>query len=276
MVELQHMKNIKKILLYCLITFAIFTGGVSAEIIDMNIKGEVIEILSERFEGIGFDNTEIKIQEIKVQLDDGKVIELTNDLVDMKVGQNVFVAYQKDEAGENYMLRGIDRTGPIALLFLVFIAVVIFFGKKHGLRSLFSLVISFIIIFYILIPVLMSGYSPVFVGIPIVAFLLAVVIYATHGLDKKSTVAVVGTTSSIIVTGALAYVFINAAGLTGFFSDDTTYLNVATEGSLDFKGLLFTGIIMGILGVLDDIAITQVAVVSEMKNLKEKISQKEI
>jgi uncharacterized membrane protein len=266
----------KKVLIYSFILYSIFTVSVFAEITDRVVKGEVSEIISEKYEEIGFDGMKIKIQEIKIQLEDGNVIETTNDLIDMKVGQNVFVSHQKYDEDEVYLLQGIDRTVPITLLFLIFVAVVIFFGKKHGLRSLFSLSISFIIIFYLLIPLLVKGYSTLFVGIPIIAFLLAIVIYATHGLDKKSTVAVIGTTSSIIITGFLAYVFIDAAKLTGFFSDDTTYLNVVTEGTLDFKGLLFTGIIMGILGVLDDIAITQVAVVAEMKNLKEKISKKEI
>jgi uncharacterized membrane protein len=84
-------------------------------------------------------------------------------------------------------------------------------------------------------------------------------------------VAFSGTVISICLTGILAYFSIKILNLTGFFSDETVYLNFGTGGTLDFEGLLLGGIIIGVLGVLDDVAITQVAVVSEIKNSVEKI-----
>ena len=206
----------------------------------------------------------------------GKKIEIESDLGKLEAGDKLFLLHQLGDGEDNYTVRDIDRTFSILFLFLFFIVVVIFFGKKQGWRSLFSLLISFLILVYIFIPVLLAGYSPLYVGLPIIIFLLALVIYFTHGFSKKSHMAILGTGVSLIVTAIISWIFISQAKLSGFFSDESTFLNVATNGDLDMRGLLFAGIIIGIIGILDDIAVTQVSVVSEMKNLKQKISNKEI
>jgi uncharacterized membrane protein len=80
----------------------------------------------------------------------------------------------------------------------------------------------------------------------------------------------------VILTGVLAYIGVTFAHLTGFVSDEAVYLNLNTKGTLDFAGLLFGGIMIGALGVLDDIAVTQAAVVSELYNSASHLSKKEI
>jgi uncharacterized membrane protein len=94
---------------------------------------------------------------------------------------------------------------------------------------------------------------------------LALVLFGTHGFSPRVWIAFGGTFSAVVVTGIIAYFASDAMRLTGFGSDASVYLNFATDGDLDLAGLLLGGIIIGILGVLDDISITQASVVQELK-----------
>jgi uncharacterized membrane protein len=106
--------------------------------------------------------------------------------------------------------------------------------------------------------------------------ILFLAIYLTHGFNKESSVAFMGTVLAVILTGILAYVGVSLARLSGFASDEAVYLNFNTRGMLDFAGLLLGGMMIGVLGVLDDIAITQAAVVSEIYNSAPHLSRKDV
>ena len=97
----------------------------------------------------------------------------------------------------------------------------------------------------------------------VAGLILFFAIFFTHGFNIRSIVAYGGTMAAVFLTGLFAYVSIQGVDLSGFSSDETVYLNLNTGGELDFVGLLLAGIIIGALGVLDDIAVTQVAVVRE-------------
>jgi uncharacterized membrane protein len=127
-----------------------------------------------------------------------------------------------------------------------------------------------------LVPSLLKGYPPVLTSIIIAAVILFIAIYLTHGFNRESTVAFLGTVSAVMLTGILAYLAVTFARLSGFASDEAVYLNFNTNGALDFTGLLLGGIMIGVLGVLDDIAVTQAAVVSELYNSAPHLSRKEI
>jgi uncharacterized membrane protein len=98
------------------------------------------------------------------------------------------------------------------------------------------------------------------------AGILALVFFGTHGCNPRSTIAFFGTLSAVIMTGVIALISTNTMRMTGFSSDASVYLNFATNGSLDLSGLLLGSIIIGILGVLDDVSITQASVVQELKS----------
>ena len=259
-----------------IIPFIFLSQNIYAEVEEKNFKGEVIEILNETIDVIEMTGENVKSQVVLVRLNSGDSIELKNNRTELQKGDDVFVKYQKDEFGESYTLEGIDRSLTLFLLISMFILVVVWFGKKQGIRSLISLTSSLLIIFLVLIPLLLKGYSPVLVGLPIASLILLVAIYFTHGFNRESSVAVVGTTITILFMGLISYVAIEMGSLTGNFTEETIYLDVATNGILNLKGLLFIGVIIGILGILDDIAITQVSVVNEFKRLKEKISHREM
>jgi len=102
------------------------------------------------------------------------------------------------------------------------------------------------------------------------------VLFGTHGFNPRTFIAFGGTFSAVVITGLIAYYASYAMRLTGFSSDASVYLNFATKGQIDLAGLLLGGIIIGILGVLDDISITQASVVQELKAANPKFTFHEL
>lgn len=89
-------------------------------------------------------------------------------------------------------------------------------------------------------------------------------IFFTHGFNRGSVVAYSGTLLTVLITTIVALYAVHGTSLSGFVDDESVYLNMNTGGTLDFVGLLLGAIIIGVLGVLDDIAVTQVAVVADI------------
>jgi uncharacterized membrane protein len=233
------------------------------------VNAEVVEIISE--EQVLVPGTEVKstIQTIRAVIlegeDRGTEIRFTNDYILLDPGQKFFLNRLKTINGvEIYSVREVDRRGKILFLAFVFSVVVVFFGGKQGIKSLLSLFGSLFVIMYFLVPELVSGTSPVVLSVAVSSVILFCVIFLTHGFNKSSAVSFSSTVVAVIITGLLAYFSVHFSDLTGFYSDEVSYLNLNTKGELDFVGLLLSAMIIGALGVLDDIAVTQVAVVREI------------
>jgi len=106
----------------------------------------------------------------------------------------------------------------------------------------------------------------------VAGIILALVLFGTHGWRPHVTIAFVGTWSAVLVACGLAAWWVSVLRLSGFGSEASVYLNFATDGTLDFAGLLLGAIIIGILGVLDDVSITQASVVQELKHANAGLS----
>lgn len=123
---------------------------------------------------------------------------------------------------------------------------------------------------------LTKGYSPILVSVSIATIILFIAIYFTHGFNRESTIAFSGTIISVVLTGLLAYFSVQIVQLTGFNTEEAVFLNIGNTVNLNFHGLLLGGILIGVLGILDDIAITQSVFVSEIYNSSINLTRKEV
>jgi uncharacterized membrane protein len=234
------------------------------------VRAEVLEVLSEHERDIvGTDATAV-VQEVRVHVLEGEkkgeVATFENDLAVLEAGDSIYINRLLSIEGiEYYTFKDVDRRLPLITLGLLFVAVLLLFSGMHGIRALASLLGSVLVIFYALVPLLLAGYSPVLVSIGVSAIMLALVLYFTHGFTARTTIAFVGTLGAVICTGIIASIWVKVSHLTGLSSDESIYLNFSTKGALDFSGLLLGSIIIGVLGVLDDVAVTQASVVAELK-----------
>ncbi len=246
------------------------------------IQAKVIEVASQETKKVPGTDLQSVYQTITVEIlkgdQKGKVITIDNDFITLEAGDKIFLYHAIDglDGRETYSVRDVDRRPVILIFIALFVAVVLFFSGKQGLRSLIGLAGSFFVILYILIPSLLNGYPPILTSIAVATVILFLAIYFTHGFNRISTVAFSGTVLAVILTGILAYIGVTLARFTGLATEEAFYLNLNTRGMLDFTGLLLGGIMIGVLGVLDDIAVTQAAVVRELYNSASHLSRKEI
>jgi uncharacterized membrane protein len=134
--------------------------------------------------------------------------------------------------------------------------------------------ISFLVILRFIIPHILNGESPVLVSVVGALAILVATLYLSHGLNAKTTAALAGTAIALLITGVLGELFISATRLTGI-SEEVTYLTNQT-GPLSFRGLLLAGLIIGTLGVLDDVAASQSSAVFELNAANPSLGVEEL
>jgi uncharacterized membrane protein len=242
-------------------------------------KAKVIEIIDERNEEL-FD-TSYLIQTMEAEVlegpQKGEIIKLENDFFELEKGDKFYFNHNIFFDEENtYAIVNIAREGPLLLLLGIFVLAVIAFGRWQGVRSLVALVASFIAIIFVLIPGILNGWNPLLASFLVAGAILFAAIFFTHGFNRESTVAYVGTMIAVVLAGLFAIFAVHITKLSGFAAEEAVYLNFNTGGTINFTALLLGAFIIGFLGVLDDIAITQSAVVTELYNSNPDISQREV
>jgi len=212
----------------------------------------------------GFD-LETFEQIIIVDVGDEKV-RFRNDFIPVEVGEKVFVRSEIFEDGERYFsLYDVDRSGILFFVLAIFVFLILLLNFRKGVRSLLSLVVAVLAVFLILLPLLKAGHSPTLVGSVVAVVLLSSVMLLTHGARAKTFVAMSGIAFSIVVTAFLAHFVLARGRFTGLANDES--FAVVTSGlDINMVELLFVGILIGMLGVLDDVAITQASVVQQLYN----------
>jgi len=243
--------------------------------------GKVVEIVDEEIREIPGTGTEHLFQTIRAKVLDGpkegEIITIENDYLELDKGDKFYFNYNIYIDGrESYGITNIDRKGSLLLLTFIFIGIIIAFGRWQGVRSLVALAGSFLAIIFILLPGILNGWNPLLASFLVAGGILFLAIFFTHGFNRESTVAYAGTMIAVVLAGLFAVFAVHITDLSGFASDETVYLNFNTGGTLNFTALLLGAFIIGFLGVLDDIAVTQAAVVSELFNSNPNMKRKEV
>jgi uncharacterized membrane protein len=169
------------------------------------------------------------------------------------------------DGGDIYFITEPNRWGPLLTLLLLFVVTIIAVSRWKGVRSLVGLGVSLYVITQFILPLILAGYPPMLVSILGAFALLSVTQYLIYGWSMKTHAAVLGILISLIITGVLAVVFVDATRLTGFGSEEVGFLQTAGI-PIDPRGLLLAGILIGALGVLDDVTISQASSVFELSS----------
>jgi uncharacterized membrane protein len=181
-------------------------------------------------------------------------------------GQQVVLSYAPN-APKNlqYSVSDVERGFPLALLAGIFAVTVVVVGRLHGVMALVALVISFAVLTQFILPAILRGDDPLLVAVVGASAIMLVALYLCHGLNARTSVAVLGTLCSLSLIGILGSVFISWAYLTGNTSEETGLIH-AFYPNIQMQGLLLAGFIVGSLGVLDDVTVTQTSAVWELKD----------
>nr|WP_175647484.1 YibE/F family protein [Streptomyces cyaneochromogenes] len=182
----------------------------------------------------------------------------------LEEGQKVVVAYEPSAPKDlQYSVTDVNRKFPMALLAGIFALAVVVVGRMRGVMALVALAISFLVLTFFILPAILQGSNPLVVAVVGASAIMLIALYMCHGLSARTSVAVLGTLLSLLLIGLLGSGFIDWAALTGN-TDDNTGLIHGLYPSIDMSGLLLAGVIIGSLGVLDDVTVTQTSAVWEL------------
>ncbi|OIJ91978.1 YibE/F family protein [Streptomyces colonosanans] len=178
--------------------------------------------------------------------------------------EKVVVAYEPTAPRElQYSVTDVNRTFPMALLAGIFAVAVVVVGRIRGIMALVALAVSFLVLSLFILPAILQGSNPLLVAVIGSSAIMLIALYMCHGLSARTSVAVLGTLISLSLIGVLGSLFIGWAALTGN-TDDSTGLIHGLYPHIDMSGLLLAGVIIGSLGVLDDVTVTQTSAVWEL------------
>ena len=211
---------------------------------------------------------------LKVKMQDGplpdQVIEQTlptdPGTPTFAVGDDVVLSYAgaNPESETSYQVVDFQRNGSLAVLALVFAGAVLVLGRWQGLAALVALALSFVVLVMFVLPAILAGQNPLLVSIVGSGLIMFMVLYLTHGFSARTSTAVLGTLLSLALIGVLSAVFAAFTQLTGL--DENTAGLIGVLGTpIDARGLLLAGIVIGALGVLDDVTVTQTSAVWELR-----------
>ncbi|MGQ5663572.1 YibE/F family protein [Streptomyces sp. ECR2.10] len=179
-------------------------------------------------------------------------------------GEKVVVAYEPSAPRDlQYSVADVNRQIPMTLLAAIFALAVVIVGRLRGVMALVALAVSFLVLTLFILPAILQGSNPLLVAVVGASAIMLIALYMCHGLSARTSVAVLGTLVSLSLIGVLGSLFIGWAALTGN-TDDNTGLIHGLYPSIDMSGLLLAGVIIGSLGVLDDVTVTQTSAVWEL------------
>lgn len=184
----------------------------------------------------------------------------------LDTGDKAVLSYSSAaEPGFEYQVADRDRKPVLLWLAVLFAAAVATLGRLRGLAALVGLGATLVILVQFGLPAIIDGRNPLAVSVVTAAAISFFALYLAHGFTPMTTVALLGTLASLALTAALAVAFVELAQFSGFATEEATFLEAAGL-SVDLRGLLLAGVIIGALGALDDMTVTQASAVWELRS----------
>jgi uncharacterized membrane protein len=238
------------------------------------VRAEVTQIIEEGKIDMGGHTQTYQIARVNIldgeyagiimEIDYGKR-QIRSDDYMLAVGNKVVVSISKTpENVVNAYFVDFVRTTPILWLTGIFATAIILISRWKGVRALLSTIFSLYIIIGYIIPHILAGEDPLSVSIIGSIILLGVTLYLTYGWTLKTHAAVISMILVLLLTGALSALFVVFTKLNGTGDENVMFLMQLMETPINLRGLLLGGMIIGALGVLDDLVTTQAAAVFEL------------
>jgi len=191
--------------------------------------------------------------------------QIRNEMILLKVGDKLMVTITTLPTGEvSVQFTDFYRNNSLLLLLGIFILASVVISGWKGVRSVLGILLSLAVIILIILPGIQAGKDPLLISIFGAFFFMAFSLYLVYGWTVKTHAAVLGSLVALAITGLLAYIFVNHAHLTGYGDENMFYISQLTNNTLNVRSLLLAGVLIGTIGVLDDLVISQASAVFEL------------
>lgn len=207
----------------------------------------------------------------KLTIDHGKRFSLRDDQL-VEQGETVVIRKVTSVSGEEYEILDHYRLPGIGVFALGVLLLVVLIGGKRGALALASLGVSYWLLVSWVAPQILAGTNPFLISLAGALVIATVTMYLTHGFRRETSIALGAVLVSVLVAALLANRAVDLASLFGFGSEEAYSFQFGPYANLDFRGILLAGMVLGALGVLDDVATAQTATVEELKAANPKLS----
>lgn len=269
-----------------LVTFILVTPAAQASgLTDVTYsRGEVRLVVEEKPGDVGGQPSLLQVLAVTITSgkEKGKIITVEHgktfqidEATKFHPGDGVIVS-RTAGAQTTYALADVDRTSSLIFIAGFFLLCAIIFGRKRGATAVLGLVFSIAVLAFAIIPLIISGYNPVLVSLAGACFIALCSLFLAHGFNKQTLIAFISTMLTFVAAVGFAAFSVKLAQLSGMAADEAFYLQTGPLPNLDFRGLLLGGMLIGALGVLDDITTSQVAIVYELHDANRNFGFKEL
>lgn len=193
----------------------------------------------------------------------------------VKDGAPIIVGRTDDQGQITYYFSDLQRSNGLALVGIAFAIFVVAVARMRGLGALVGLAVTFAIITKFVLPSILDGNSPVLVTLVGASLIIIVVLYIAHGINARTSTAIIGTLTSLAIVGIGSVVAVRMANITGLSNEEVTYIQ-SFASNVNIEGLLLAGIILGGLGVLNDMTVSQASSVWEIHGARPTASRREV
>lgn len=284
------MKNLYKLCIFVVVFIYFFTfikpsytEEDAEESIEENIEYEYYKASISEFKG-EVEEGGTMLYKIKAVFSEGpyedKIVELeyrpvigTSYDIDFREGMSIIVSLKFENGKiDKASIFDVNRRDTTKVLTIIFVCILILLGGFKGILSVLSLVVTFLLIIFLLIPLILNGTDPILATITVCSISILISFILISGFSKKSFCAIISTVGGTIIAGLCAYYFGNMMGLTGLCDSSVQTLVTQTDIVVNYKGLLFSGIILGTVGAVMDIGMSITSFIFEMKAKNPKIT----
>jgi len=242
-------------------------------------QGKVIEIFGEGTTHInGIEN---RFQDVRVELlsgpqkgstvdiKHGSFSTLTQSSTVEKDDHVVILEFERPDGSMEYSITDKYRLNTLLMFAGLFVLAVMSIARWKGVGSLIGLGVSFLVIIYFIIPQILAGKNPLLISIVGASIIMITTLYLAHGFYKKTTIALISTMITFVFIGILSVIAVHISRLSGLGSEEAYSLQYGLMNQVNFQGLFLGGILIGALGVLDDVTTSLTTAIFEIaKNHK--------
>ncbi len=279
------MKKLIKLTLYSIFTltlaFPVITKAADNDTFsEFKIPAQVLQVIDQQQSTDQGESNLTQTLDLKIEsgIDQNKVVQAKNNNSyvagqrQYRPGDKVFlVSEQNAENKTIFYVYDYNRLSPLLWLFLLFIAVTVMIGRIRGVTSFIGMACSFLIIFYFVLPQILGGANSFLIAIIAALLIVPITFYLSHGLNRKTTAAIIGTMITLIIVGLISTISVETSHMTGSASEEVNTLLLEKPGVINVKELLLAGIIISLLGILNDITISQAAIVYKLKEVSPEL-----
>jgi uncharacterized membrane protein len=246
------------------------------------ITGKVIEVgETQTVNEYGFDEG---VRTIKIISSEGELIQIEqpvniyneSDNVVVKEGSRLVLVKTDVSGTSEYYIQEPYRLDGLFMLALIFVLMVVKIAGKKGFFAFIGLAVSALLLIKWLIPQILAGTNPVLISFCVSFVIATVTFYLSHGFKKSTTIALASTLFTLIIAFLLSLIVVHFIDLFGTGTEEAISLNFGEGVKIDLRGLFLGAIVIGTLGVLDDVTITQVSIVHELRDANSKLGVSEL